>query len=285
MEKHLKDIPVNTMPAGIREGIFIARATIDGLPDTEEVERSHRDNGHLFILQEKGTTHIEIDFQQHSLRAPALIYIHPSQVHRLIRFDDATTSSWIITPENLQPEYLKLLEDLAPVNALALDAGTLSVISHTAALCIELSERTQEHLYNYILRESCNTLVVLVASQYAAPSKTAERATRFGVVTRAFRAALEQDFTTVKSPAAYAMRLNISTPYLNECVKAATGQSVSHHIQQRVILEAKRLLYHSGKSIKEIAGGLGYDDYAYFSRLFRRIAGMTPLAFRRKNRD
>jgi AraC-like DNA-binding protein len=82
---------------------------------------------------------------------------------------------------------------------------------------------------------------------------------------------------------AYAGSLNISTPYLNECVKTTTGYSVSWHIQQRVVLEAKRLLYHSDKSIKEIAGELGYDDYSYFTRLFVKVSGLTPVAFRNKN--
>ena len=83
----------------------------------------------------------------------------------------------------------------------------------------------------------------------------------------------------------YAKCLNISTPYLNECVKRTTGYSVSYHIHQRVILEAKRLLYHSDKSVKEIAGELGYDDYSYFIRLFVKVTGMTPLTFRGKNFD
>jgi AraC family transcriptional activator of pobA len=84
----------------------------------------------------------------------------------------------------------------------------------------------------------------------------------------------------------YAQSLNISTPYLNECVKNTTGFSVSHHIQERIILEAKRLLYHSNKSVKEIATELGYDDYPYFSRLFSQSYGNdSALAFRNKNRD
>lgn len=74
---------------------------MNGSPNFNEVERPHRDNGHLFILQEKGTTHIEIDFHKHKIEAPSLIYIHPNQVHRLIAFENATTSSWIITSENL----------------------------------------------------------------------------------------------------------------------------------------------------------------------------------------
>lgn len=90
---------------------------------------------------------------------------------------------------------------------------------------------------------------------------------------------------TAKRPTENAEQLNISTSYLNECVKNTTGHSVSYHIQQRVILEAQRLLYYSDGSVKEIATELGYDDYPYFSRLFTKVAGMSALAFKNKNRD
>lgn len=285
MQKKSKHIPVNTLPSGTREGIMIARTSINGLPNTKEVERPHRDNGHLFILQQKGTTRIEIDFQTHHIESSSIIYIHPDQIHRLIAFENATVTSWIITGENLHQENLKLLESLKSLGALALQADTFSIILETASLCIQFSERKHEKLFDSILKESCNTLVSLVASQYLAQSKNTDNYSRFEVMTKSFKSLLENDFMTVKSPAAYAEHLNISTPYLNECVKTATGQSVSHHIQQRVILEAKRLLYHSSKSIKEIAGELGYDDYSYFTRLFVKITGMTPLTFRTKNFD
>lgn len=285
MREKSNHIPVNTLPSGTREGIIIARTLFNGLPDAKEVARPHRDNGHLFILQEQGTTHIEIDFQKHIIAAASVIYIHPDQVHRLIKFENATVTSWIITSENLNQENLRLLSDLTPVNALALNAETLSIISATASLCIQFSERKYEKLFNSILKESCNTLVSLVASQYLTQSKTTDNYSRFEVVNKSFKSLLEHDFITVKSPAAYAKGLNISTPYLNECVKTATGHPVSYHIQQRVILEAKRLLCHSNKSIKEVAAELGYDDYSYFIRLFVKVTGMTPLIFRTKNLD
>ncbi|MEO3402605.1 helix-turn-helix domain-containing protein [Mucilaginibacter sp. CAU 1740] len=285
MPPKIKHIPVNILPAGTREGIFIARASFNASPDIEETGKSHRDNGHLFILQEAGTTHIEIDFQKHKIEASSVIYIHPSQVHRLILFENATVSSCIITAENLNPANLQLLESLNPVDALALNPDALTIISETATLCIKLAERKQERLYDAILKESCNVFVSLIASQYLEQAKPCDSRSRFEVVTKAFKSLLENSFASIKSPATYAERLNISTPYLNECVKTATGFPVSYHIQQRVILEAKRLLYHSDKSVKEIAVDLGYDDYSYFTRLFVKLTGITPIAFRDKNLD
>lgn len=278
-------IPTNSLPAGTGGGIIIARIAFDGAPNVAEVERSHRDGGFSFILQEEGVTHIEIDFQLHAVAAPALIYIHPNQVHRLIGFEQAVVASWIITIENVRPEYLKLLEDLAPAKAVSLTPEALGLLSEAASLCIRLSDRKDEKLYGSILKDSCNTLVALAASRYLAQSPPADHHSRFETITKAFKTALEKSFTTVKSPSAYAGDLNISTPYLNECVRAVTGRSVSYHIQQRIVLEAKRLLYHSDRSVKEIAADLGYDDHAYFTRLFVKVAGMTPVAFRAKNRD
>ncbi len=283
--KKKKSIPVNSINDKYREGIIIARASLNGLTNSKEIEQSHRDEGHLFILQEKGTTYIEIDFQKHKIKAPALIYIHPNQVHRLIKFENAMVGTWMITSENLHQEYIRLLEDLTPVKFLSLKKEPLFIISEMLSLCINLSERKDEKLYYSILKESCNTLVALVISQYLSLSKSTDQISRFTVITKAFKLSLEQNYIEIKSPAEYAKSLNISTAYLNECVKTTTGHPVSYHIQQRIILEAQRLLYHSDKSIKEIASELGYDDYSYFTRLFSKVTGMTPLAFRNKNLD
>ena len=194
-------------------------------------------------------------------------------------------SIWVISNESLNPEYLKLLEGISPAEPLLLKQEAFSIISEAASFCIKLSERKGEKLYNSLLNGSCNTLIGLVISQYQAQSKPLDKLSRFEIITKAFREILERNFITAKRPTEYAQQLNISTAYLNECVKSATGHSASYHIQQRVALEAKRLLYHSDKSVKEIATELGYDDYPYFSRLFTKVAGMTALAFRNKNHD
>lgn len=283
--KKKKIISINSIKDKYNDGLIIMQANFNGFPDSNDIGQSHRDDGHLFILQEKGTTYIEIDFQKHTIDAPSIIYIHPNQVHRLILFENATFSGWIITSENIQPEFLKLLEELVPANILPLNKEVLAIISEAASLSIKLSERKDEKLYYPILKESCNTLVALVISQYLSLAKSSDQVSRFAVITKAFKLSLEQNYIEIKRPAEYAKKLSISTSYLNECVKTTTGHSVTYHIHQRVVLASQRLLYYSDKSIKEIASELGYDDYSYFIRLFAKFTGMTPVVFRSKNRD
>ncbi|GAB3772959.1 AraC family transcriptional regulator [Spirosoma horti] len=265
-------------------GISIEKISFDDLP-IDEAKQSHRDDGHSFFLLERGTVHIEIDFKKYTINPPSVVYMHPNQVHRIIAFNNVTVSSWSIDTENLNPDYLKLLEDSTPVKPLVLTKETFSLISEAVSLCLKIFDRKNDKLYHSFLKDSCNTLVALVASQYLEQPASTDKILRAEIITKAFRKLVECDYASTKRPAEYAQKLNISTPYLNECVKNTTGYSVSHHIQQRVILEAKRLLFHSDKSVKEIATELGYDDYPYFSRLFTKVTGMTALGFRNKNLD
>ena len=251
----------------------------------EKGNLAHRHDGHSFFLLESGTVQIQIDFEAYTITPWSIIYIHPDQVHRTESSESITVSSLVITDENLNVEYLKLLDDISPAKPLKLTKEVFSVLSESSSLCIKFSERKTDRLYHSLLKDSCNALVALILSQYLAVAKGTDKLSRFEVVTRAFRKILEHDYCTSKRPADYAEKLHISTPYLNECVKNTTGFSVSYHIQQRVVLEAKRLLYHSNRSVKEIAADLGYDDHPYFSRLFNKVAGMSALAFRNKNRD
>lgn len=286
MSKKKKSIPVNPSNVEFEPGIAIfGRVSVKDFEASKEFGESHRDNFHLFLLQEKGTTGIEIDFQTYQIEPSCLLYIHPNQIHRSIGFENVTFSGWAIDNENLNPEYLKLLEDITPVKPLLINEDTFAVILETITLCVNLSKRNHEKLYRSILKDSCNALVGLVISQYLEQTKATDSLSRFDIVTKAFKSLLEQNFATIKKPTEYAEKLNISTAYLNECVNNVTGFSVTYQIQQRIILEAKRMLYHSDKSVKEISAELGYDDYPYFSRLFSKVTGITPLTFRNKNHE
>jgi len=288
MRTKTRYIPVNTMANHFDTGIAIERLYISTLEEaalnsSDQAKLAHREDRHTFFLLESGTVTVEIDFQKFEITPSSVIYMHPDQVHRIVRLENVTVSSWAINNENLNPEYLKLLESLSPAKPLVLEQETFAVLSEAVSLCIKFSKRKNDKLYQFLLKDSCNVMVALVASQYLESAKSTDPISRFKLIADTFKSVLENNFISVKGPTAYAQKLNISTPYLNECVKNATGYSVSYHIQQRVILEAKRLLYHSDQSVKEIAAALGYDDYPYFSRLFTKVTGITALTFRNKN--
>lgn len=285
MRKKTTSIPVNYFADESNAGISIEKISIKDLVTFKEAKQAHRHDCHSFFLLEEGTVTIEIDFKIYDIQAPTVIYMHPNQVHLILSFKDVTVFSLAISNENLNPDYLTLLESITPLEPLLLTTDTFVTISETASLCIRFSERTKDKLYHSLLKDSCNALVALIVSQFLEQSKSIGKLSRFEIITKAFREILERDFITLKRPAAYAQNLHISISYLNECVKNTTGYSVSDHIQERIVLEAKRLLHHSDKSVKEIATELGYDDYPYFSRLFTKVAGVTALAFRNKNLD
>lgn len=290
MPQNNKKIPINAMDDNFSRGISIDKIKIKKsdfktVQQIEEATQSHRDEGHTFHIVKKGTVLIEIDFKQYTVMAPAVVYMHPNQVHRILDINNITVCSLGIKNENLNPDYLKLLEEIAPANPVVLAKEAKAIVFDIFSLCLNLSGQKNNKLYHHLLKDSCNTLVAFLSSQFLNQSKPEADLSRFEIVTKAFRKLLEKDYCLCKRPGEYAEKLNISTSYLNECLKESTGYSVSQHIQDRIILEAKRLLYHTDKSVKEIAFELGYLDYPYFTRFFNKATGMSALSFRNKNRD
>jgi AraC-like DNA-binding protein len=95
-----------------------------------------------------------------------------------------------------------------------------------------------------------------------------------------FKSLLHENLNDKKNPSQYADMLCITPQYLNKVVKKVTGFTASYWIQHEIILEAKRLLFYTNKSVKEIAFQLGYEDHAYFTRLFSKVCSMSPTQFR-----
>lgn len=83
----------------------------------------------------------------------------------------------------------------------------------------------------------------------------------------------------------YAGLMNLSAGHLSEMVKAQSGKPAIKHIHDRLVLEAKRLLFHSEISLKEIAFDLGFTDASYFSRFFKRETGQPPADYRLTTRE
>jgi AraC family transcriptional regulator, transcriptional activator of pobA len=99
---------------------------------------------------------------------------------------------------------------------------------------------------------------------------------------RNFSRLVEVHFKEKHGLSDYAELLMVTPKTLNKKLSKLHVKNPNDIIKNRIILEAKRLLSFSTMSIKEIAYYLGYDDPAYFNRLFTNKVKATPASFRKQ---
>lgn len=95
-----------------------------------------------------------------------------------------------------------------------------------------------------------------------------------------FRRLVEKKFNRVHTVQGYADQLNVAVRTLNKSVNECSSMSPLAFINERIILEAKRMIRYTNLMVKEIAFDLGYDDPSYFVKFFKRQTGYLPSEFR-----
>ena len=285
-----KSIPLHRLEESTDRGFWIEKVNL-GNKATQDarLKDAHRDDHYIFLLQLTGQSKCMIDFQYFDIQKNTLFFILPGQVHRYLE-SDKSTSGWFVAleVEGVPDQFRTALEDsFISHKPIQTDIATLRPILQCLDLIYDTSRREPALPYSrQMIQGLLTSFVAMVAALYIQqPKSLSENVPRPLAITQLFRKLLSGQYKTLKSPSEYAVTLNLSLSYLNEVVKATTGFAVSHWIQQEVILEAKRLLYYSDCSVKEIAHELGYEDHTYFSRLFKKTALLTPGEFRRRYRE
>ncbi|MEH6680588.1 MAG: AraC family transcriptional regulator [Sediminicola sp.] len=85
----------------------------------------------------------------------------------------------------------------------------------------------------------------------------------------------------LKTAAEFAEKLNIHPNYLNTLVKKQTGKTLSNHLQERLMYEAKVLLVKTDWDINSVSHCLGFSSQAAFTSFFKRIEQITPSKYRK----
>jgi AraC-like DNA-binding protein len=99
-------------------------------------------------------------------------------------------------------------------------------------------------------------------------------------IVREFNFLVEQHFKTMHSVTEYAELLNKSPKTISNIFLKLNSKSPRQFIQDRILLEARRLLIYSPQQIKEIAYEVGFDDIQTFSRFFKRKEGISPSKYK-----
>lgn len=255
--------------------------------EEHDVSKPHRDGHYLFMLATHGGLTINIDFKVLTLTAPAILLIAPGQVHYILSVTEV--QGWAIgfEPSLIDGEFQQVLAKLFRGSVVV--RPDLPLLEQSIRL-LQLLEQVQTGPANAYTGRTLHTLLVaqlsLLAGQLTTPSSQSKEKERRAVsIEQAFHQLLEEHYQAWKQPAQYADALAITVAHLNDTVKTITGFSPSTLIQERAILEAKRLLYYTQLNVKEIGYEVGYEEPVYFNKLFRKLSGQTPLNFRRQFHD
>jgi len=141
--------------------------------------------------------------------------------------------------------------------------------------------KTEDHIQHEMLLVLLKRLIIyitrLAKSAYVPIPKKQED--RFHIV-RQFNLIVEAYFKSEHSVGFYADQLCKSPKTLSNLFAIYNQKAPSQIIQERITVEAKRLLRYTDKSVKHICFELGFEDVAYFSNFFKKNAGVPPTDFR-----
>jgi AraC family transcriptional regulator, transcriptional activator of pobA len=103
---------------------------------------------------------------------------------------------------------------------------------------------------------------------------------KYLILFKQFKNLLDKHFSQNKTTTFFAQQLHITAHHLNLIAKDVTGKTASEVIRARSILEAKRLLTFTDKSVSEIAFELNYTDSSYFAKTFKTETNVSPMTFK-----
>jgi AraC family transcriptional regulator, transcriptional activator of pobA len=249
---------------------------------------------HLFyelVLVLAGETIQVVDYQTYTLKKDTLFFISPGQLHFWHKSDTPSIRGYrLLFTEQFfienghDPSFLFKLVYLDNVY----QNPYLDFSKQQDALIFDYFDL----LYKEFHRAHSNTkalqsLLFLMLSeiQRLFEQQMNLPQTHYLVLFKTFIQLLEKHFAEKWMVSDYAKSLYITPRQLNRITQSIANQSVINIIQNRIILESKRLLTFSDLSVGAISEQLGFEDAAYFARSFRKSTDCSPSDFRIKMHD
>ncbi|HTE23924.1 helix-turn-helix domain-containing protein [Flavitalea sp.] len=239
---------------------------------------THRKSHYFFIFMIEGLTRHGVDLHEYDIRNNELLFILPHQIHKLPSTKKGTDYFKLGFDENC----LSLLPKQYPFLINPFNKQKIQFSSLPAARVKSVFEILQELLSAMdtspdIILAHLNSLFTEINAAYFATDKSPAD-NRLSTYIR-FKLFVENNLTEHTTVTDIAEKLTVGTNSLYSIVKHYAGVSPKEFITGRLMLEAKRRLYYSESSIKELAYDLGFNDPEYFARLFKKVNGKTISMF------
>jgi AraC-like DNA-binding protein len=248
------------------------------------IEEPHRHNSYVLVFFTKGSGTHEIDFDKFIIQPGSVFFMQPGQIHHWDLSDDIEGFVVFYSQEmyNLYFGQKTIAEypfysSVNTIPEIVLDnAETKAILPYFDAMILE--NQSDQMMKRDKIMNLLDIIHIEIARKYS--ETHLHEAHSYNVKIKNFEVLLEHYFKTDKTPSFYASQLHITLKHLNRVCNEILKKTTTEVITDRIILEAKRMLMDKKFTVNEIATGLGYDDYSYFTRLFKKNTAMTPTDFR-----
>jgi AraC family transcriptional regulator, transcriptional activator of pobA len=256
-----------------------------------QVDYPHRHDFYEVLYLSKGSGFHIIDTNRYVIKPPCIFFLSPGQTHYLELSHDIdgyiflfTSEFYLMNQKNknrlLEFPFFFSVELSNPPIYLKSEGDNIFIRSLFKRGCHEINRRegTSEEVIRSLL-----DLILLSSNQlYPAENKRMQKG-RGHILVKNFMRLIEENYQNNLRVNEYAEKLAITSNHLTQLVKQVTGKTSVELIQDKTIVEVKRLLVHTNYTVSEIAAIMHFPDQSYFTKFFKKSTGVTPLQFRRES--
>lgn len=283
-------VPVYSLAQPATGSRLFQLARVEGTPAyAADVLLPHRKDYYQLVFVRRGGSRHWVDMRPYVLQDNTFYFTVPGQL--MVKEEPqplwgttlAFSGEFLALQQHTALAKLPLLQNLHNAHELRLTAADAAFVEDILDKLAAEYHRPPGQWQHRMLAAYLEVLLIHLSRLYT--QQFAAAAVADQLLLKNYRAKIEESFREQHEVGAYAALLHISAGYLSEVVKAQSGKPAITHIQERLVLEARRLLFHTPSSVKEIAFDLGFADASYFTRFFKRETGVTPAEYRAGSRE
>lgn len=284
------NLPVHFVPEEMLEESSFFIEKFDRMDPITRSPYPHRHSFLTIFFIEGGKGNHIIDFEPFQIKKNLFFFLSPGHVHfwqikkPLDGFAIVFTEDFLFSLSGED----SIIDDLGFFYNIASPCLTLnpdqkkSIIDIIQRIYEEFGNKEFRHMS--VLQSYLRILLISIQRMYTTKKSDATLAKRSPILSKFRKMVIESLHEKIAIPE-YAQKLGISEAYLYKIVKETSGLTPGQIINTEIILEAKRQIVHTSKSVAEVGYSLNFADPPYFCRFFKRETGYSPKKFRNHCRE
>lgn len=282
----MKNIPIHSFLKDDESSIpfQLVQLTKEGRYDTSI---PHRHNYYEVFIFEVGGGQHHIDFRTFPIFNNSVHFVSPGQVHNVVRKEDSKGfvllfSRDFYSANNQALKQFPFLNNNSSEPILNLNEEHFKVLNELI-LNIRGEKNESNSFADDLIKNYLNTFLIY-CKRYFNDDKKRKVFSNDSLIFR-FKQLVEENYLKIHTVSEYANLLNSSEKQLATATKKEIGESPKTLIDERIVLEAKRMVLHTNHSFQEIAFFLNFTDASHFAKFFKSKTTVSPSQFREEGKS